>query len=499
MDKFLSLREELYQLRNDGLNAVPILSIIGHRSRQKKFKRKLKRLKTLVNSSRAHPRDIKRMRQILSLDLKTNFSPKNPGYGLKGDSYTTGFGVKFDKSCLKMLQKTSRLPRQRGANLTPNEYLLLKQSSAVNQVGIEHVDEVLSSKISRAVEQMNQCGENYPALKDHILNWLDSLKQTKVYCTDEHSNDKGRLAYTSPDYMPALMDKKLFFTFDSFIKFFLEPAYKADSYTKVRNTFVHEIFHLAHADNKTVWTHNDREQENFAVNCNDDDRLSDRVYLMSALCTSQKIYEKNPNDSSGFEMYMYDQLMAMKVQSCGMEKGCVRHFKSGMTSAKEAKRFCKNIVKMGKCRSSFDSSSVQLSPTVKRALRKLYQKFNAFAQKCYDSSVTGTKLVRVEECPTQRYISMPSNKPLGYLMGRFHNSNPDEAFLELLAEDVVKYLLHHPRTSGFLTSSEWRDIISGIELKTDLGITKYCAEQQKVHETIKRMTMPKVEECKLNR
>ncbi len=499
MDKFLSLREELYQLRNDGLNAVPILSIIGRKSRQKKFKRKLKRLKALVKLSKTHSRDIKRMRQILSLDLKTNFSQKNPGYGMTGDSYTTAFGVKFDKSCLKMLQKTSRLPRQRGANLTPNEYLLLKQSSAVNHVGLEHVDEVLSSKISRAVEHMNECGVNYPALKNHILNWFDSLKQTKIYCADEHSTDEGRLAYASPDYMPAFMDKKLFFTFDSFIKFFLEPVHKADSYTQVRNTFVHEVFHLSHADNKTVWTHNDREQENFATACDDDDRLSDRVYLMSALCTGQKISEKNPSDSSGYKMYMYDQLMAMKVRSCGMEKGCVRHFKSGVTTAREAKRFCENIVKMGKCRNSFNPSSVQFSSTVKSAFRKLYQKFNSFAQKCYDTSVTGTKRVRVEECPTHRYISMSSNKPLGDLMEEFYNSTPNQAYLKLVTEDVVKYLYHHPRTSIFLTPSEWREIISGIEPTTDLGITKHCAERQKVYETIKSMTMPKVEECKLNR
>ena len=45
---------------------------------------------------------------------------------------------------------------------------------------------------------------------------------------------------------------------------------------------------------------------------------------------------------------------------------------------------------------------------------------------------------------------------------------------------VIKYLFQHPRTQGFLTSSEWKDVISGIEPITDSGITKHCVEQQEV-------------------
>ena len=92
IDKFMSIREELYKLRNDGTNAVPILSVIGYKSRQKEFKRKLKRLRTFVKTSQTNQRDLKRMKAIFSLDLKTDFSPKNSGYGLTGNSYTTGFG-----------------------------------------------------------------------------------------------------------------------------------------------------------------------------------------------------------------------------------------------------------------------------------------------------------------------------------------------------------------------------------------------------------------------
>ena len=44
-----------------------------------------------------------------------------------------------------------------------------------------------------------------------------------------------------------------------------------------------------------------------------------------------------------------------------------------MTSAKEAKRFCQNIVKMGQCRTSFDPSKVQFSPNVVSALENFIE------------------------------------------------------------------------------------------------------------------------------
>ena len=96
----------------------------------------------------------------------------------------------------------------------------MKQTDAVNEVGLENVDEILSSRISTVLEQMSSCGDNYPALNKHILNWLDAFKQTKIYCTNEHSSDNLRLAYASPDHVPAFMDKKLFLHLIVFYTFF---------------------------------------------------------------------------------------------------------------------------------------------------------------------------------------------------------------------------------------------------------------------------------------
>ena len=35
---------------------------------------------------------------------------------------------------------------------------------------------------------------------------------------------------------------------------------------------------------------------------------------MTALCTGQKINQINPNGGQGYQMYMFDELMAMKVK-----------------------------------------------------------------------------------------------------------------------------------------------------------------------------------------
>ena len=180
-----------------------------------------------------------------------------------------------------------------------------------------------------------------------------------------------------------------------------------------------------------------------------------------------------------------------------MEKGCVRHFSNLMESAHEAKRFCKNIVNMGKCRSSFNKASVQFSFSFKSALRKLYQKFSAFEKKCYDSSITENQVPRKSGCPSPRYITMSTNLALGNLMSQFHgHSQPSQVYPHLLNIDLIRYLRDHPYISNYLTSNEWRNVINGLELLSDEGITKYCGERFQIHKTIKGISIPKVETCK---
>ena len=135
MDKFLSMREDLYQLRHGGLESIPLLTIFGKDSRRKQFHRKLKQLKVFVKSSKIHPSNRKRMNQILALDVATDFSPKNSGYGMSGDFYTTGFGVKIDKSCFKVLEKTSRLKSDSGKRLSSRDKILELYTEELNEVG----------------------------------------------------------------------------------------------------------------------------------------------------------------------------------------------------------------------------------------------------------------------------------------------------------------------------------------------------------------------------
>lgn len=496
MDKFLSMREDLYQLRHGGLESIPLLTIFGKDSRRKQFHRKLKQLKVFVKSSKIHPSNRKRMNQILALDVATDFSPKNSGYGMSGDFYTTGFGVKIDKSCFNVLEKTSRLTSPSGQQGSSRDRVLGLFSGELNRVGLSHVDKVLGDKVNIIINQIQQCGENYPALKGFTKEWLKTLKRTKVYCKDELSSEIQLGGYAIPDYVPPLMDKKLYLPSDSFLKFFLEPAHKSKSYTDAKNILIHEIFHLTHSDNRPVWVHNETNQPNLAFNCSDNDRLTDRIYLMSSLCTGYKVVDKNPNDSSGFRKYMFDELMTMKVKMCGMEKGCVRHFSNLMESSSKAKRFCENIVNMGKCRSNFNKANVQFSQSFKSGLRKLYQKFRAFEKKCFDSSISEAHKPRKTGCPSSRYLSMSSNLTLGNLMSLFHY-NPQPA--HLINADTLKYLREHPYTSRFLSPTEWGNVIDGIEPLTDEGITKHCAERFQIYKTIKGISIPKVEECKMNR
>ena len=166
---------------------------------------------------------------------------------MNGDSYTTGFGVKFDKSCFKVLEKTSRLRAESGKLLSNRDRVLESYTEELNNVGFSHVDFVLGDKVNNIINQVQQCGENYTSLKGYTREWLETLKRTKIYCKDELSSEMHLAGYAIPDYVPPLMDKKLFLPSDSFLNFFLEPEHKSKSYTDAKNIFIHEIFHLTHS------------------------------------------------------------------------------------------------------------------------------------------------------------------------------------------------------------------------------------------------------------
>ena len=73
-----------------------------------------------------------------------------------------------------------------------------------------------------------------------------------------------RLAYASPDHVPAFMDKKLFFTSDSFLHFFQGLFMKMICTRRLEVFLFMRFFHLTHADNRAVGVHNDREQQYLA-------------------------------------------------------------------------------------------------------------------------------------------------------------------------------------------------------------------------------------------
>lgn len=534
METFLKVREELYHLRNNGLAAIPLLNIINQSKRAKQFKRKYKYLQKLSTSPELSSRERDRMQKLMRFDRLSDYSPKNPGHGMKGDFYTTPYGLKVSTSCFKILEKASKAKQLNFFKATPRQRVLHMFSKAIRERGLEHIDEILTNQIERAIDKVVQCGGNYPYARKFTDTWLKSLKKTRFYCDKRTSQEAGEYAHALDDHFTPLMNKTVVFTSDSFLNFILDQDYKDESHTEARNTFIHELFHLSQTDNRWVWNHNDGKSKYFSDSCDAKDRVTDRVYLLGALCSGQKINVHDSQILDPSKDYFADELVAEKVKQCGLKKGCVRHFSEGMNTKTEAARFCKNIVGMGQCRTQESSRPLSMEKSKQQILRKLVGKIKSDFSKCKDylnqpyiqtkiassgsfskgmksesfslsslsSKQASDPVKRPEGCPSVGSLTRPENFPLSDLYALSAVGNLQNLAYAVFGFKMMKFLKAHPRTSDMLSSAEWNTLLKYFREKSFAGRTKICKEKMEINSTVYKARKPisiKVDACTLPR
>ncbi len=505
MEKFLKIREELYQLRNDGLAAVPLFNIINKSKRAKEFRRKYKYLRKMINSPDLSQRERNRMLQLMRFDRVSNFSPKNSGHGMKGDFYTTPYGIKISNSCFKLLEQVAKADRSTPMKDESRQRVFEMFSQAIRDRGLEHVDEIISRQIERSIDKVIQCGENYPYAKKFTDKWIKSLKKTEFHCEEEVSSESGKYAYAIDDFFTPLMNKKIIFSSDSFFNFILDQDYKDEGYTDSRNTFIHEVFHLSQTDNRMVWHHNSKAKF-FSDSCDVRDRVTDRVYLLGTMCSGQKYNITDSKILDPSKEYYMDELMAAKVKQCGLHKGCVRHFSDGMNSKAEAVKFCKNIADMGTCRAEESTRPISMERSKQIILSKLvlnikneFSKCKAYLSQGYQSSKS---VKRPSGCPSINYLMKPANFPLSGIYSLSYSGNLTDIAYEIFNFTSMKLLRNHPKTNWMLTSGEWDILLEYFRVSSYSGRTKLCSEKIKINSTVLKMKKPislKVEACKLPR
>lgn len=499
MEDFLRVREDLYRLRNNGLATVPILNIINQNKRHKEFKRKLKYLKKLINSNDLSQRDRMRMVQLLRFDKISDFSSKNPGYGLRGDFYTTPYGIKISKSCFKLLEKVANVQGDYDSYTNSRERVFSIYSKHLLDKGLEHVDDVLIRQIELSIDQMIKCGGNYPSAQPFIQKWLKSIKNTEIICEDELSTESGHLGQASPDYINGVMTKKLYFSSDSFINFFLNQVHNDENYSESRETFIHEVFHLSLADNRAVSNHAGYTDDDLKDDCDAKDKITDRVYLLSALCSGKKTTLPESTYLNQSYAFSADELINHKINKCGLTKGCVDHFIDGMNTKEHAIKFCKNVSEMGKCRSKQIYNMDELPKVEKKIFQKMVKNLYVDFEKCKAYLRSKRKsVVRPQGCPARKYLERPSNAVLKDLY--FDSYNFDQTLFSDSLEKLekIKYLKNHPRTNKVLSSLEWEKLIKVFRERSYFGISKLCSEKIKIKSTVHKMYTPlkfKVQAC----
>ena len=307
---FLKLREEIYQLKYDGIASVPIFSIIGMQSRNRKIKKKLQELKHLAETGEFSDYERSLVKSIIKVDEQTNFSRKNNGMGLSEDYYVTPLGIKISTQCFDLIEQAASLKETNANTQDLRTFIYSMYSQGINHVGLENIDNKLIGQIKRSVDLVSKCSRNYPSAKIYFDQWLKSLKDTTVYCSKKLATRTLTLGYAIPDYMPAMMNKNLYLSPEVFLTMVSNSEFSYDDQNTALNTFIHEVFHLGMVDNQAFSKHNNHNGKYFNDNCDGRDLLQDRVYFLSNLCTGdKKVIDKSSFVEKG-KPFAVDELIA---------------------------------------------------------------------------------------------------------------------------------------------------------------------------------------------
>ena len=302
----------------------------------------------------------------MKLDESTDYSYKRIGIGIKGDYYHTSYGARISTQCFKYMDKIARYKAREEFN--KNTKLSIKANLRLRSP--QEVEEALDRLFRSSIDKMQQCAENYPTLKENISRWLRTIKKLDIHCLGNLvSTLWKRGSYNNKT-------KRLEMPYDSFAAWITNPGLR--SMDSSQTLFIHEVLHAARINKHQ--DHNSPTQNSGKIECKEDtdeSETSDMVYYMSKLCNGEqlKLYDLPP-PSSRTGYVSLDQLMALKINKCGIQQGCLKYHRA----EKNPRKFCNEMHKMGECKLSLERP--QMSPLQLNASKKLKKGVIEFMKIC---------------------------------------------------------------------------------------------------------------------
>lgn len=474
---FLKLREKVYEAKQQGLSEVPILNKLDESSRLSKMKRAQKDLNAFISDrSKFSSFENSLINSILKLDKASNFSFQKIESGISDEFYTTPFGIKISVNCFEKIDRANKSKEVATENIEKvgfEDFVYGTYSKRTKELGVLNVERKLLEQIGVSIDKMNTCAKNYPSIKPFVEKWMKSLKVTTLHCHDGLAATTGILGTAVPDYIPLAMGKNLYLPPESFLTLITQETARNNSFSESRNTFIHEVLHLAFADNKEGDLHNSPQIQEIAEECDDKDRLSDRVYFISNLCTGKtEFVEEDTEYLKRRKVYDYDEIMASKIKTCGIKSSCLKHFNDS--------RFCKEIKEMGDCKMSYNANA-QIPKSVNQNLDKVAVRLQNYVLGC----IQGSEGKRKTGCPSKRYLDLPSNLILKGIFREYNSGTVKSVRPYLNDSTLIKFLSLHPKTKNYLSARDWGEILVFLEKHSKSGITNYCREKINIQKVLK--------------
>ena len=419
------------------------------------------------------PKELRKAKRIITFDYNSKFSPKNMGIGFKNEFHHTVYGIKVHKSCYDILYKTM-VSGPGGAQIRQPLRTAIEDHREDLYNNHDSIENVIEKQINTAINQMHQCGQNYPGVNKHVSTWINKLKKTAILCDDRTSSEVGSLARAFPEH------NALIFSPETFLKFMNKQSEIDYDDADGRDAFIHEMLHISHLDNNLVHIHNGN-IPNVSVNCSTKDRLRDRVYFLHKLCSGTKMNASNTAVNPNQPDLPVDVLLAQKVKQCGMKTGCVDQFSLNEhrpADEKSAKKFCSNMVEMGKCKIELmKNMSSQIPANIGTIYNKLADKLINFVAQC--NALFVHRSVR-DVCPGAEQMRRHSRR-LYKLVNDHHPNISKQRLINFLNDELnIKSFKSLSFTRNFLTEMEWAELISFQDQKSDKSLTKICAEKIKM-------------------
>jgi len=475
---FLKLRQKVYEKKFSGFSEFPILHVLDRNKRQLEFKQAQKELKEFIkDKSKFSDFENLMIQSVMNLDIDSDYSSYSNNTGIEGDYYKTPFGIKISVGCFEQVERALRSKQLSYSEIDSHsleEFIYGMYSEKTKELGIMNVENKILEQLGTSINKMSSCSKNYPSIKPYIKKWMASLKKTTIHCRKSLAATSGILGTAIPDYIPLLMNKTLYLPPESFLSFVGQSSSSLDSFSESRNTFIHEVLHLSFADNKKANRHNNPEIDEVSLSCQSVDRLSDRVYFISNLCTGKTF---NTDDESEYLNpninYSFDEVMANKINKCGIRSACLQHFNDPV--------FCRELKQMGDCKSKL-RTNLKIPESTQRILRNLYEKLEHYVDHCLKEN----KGKRISGCPSRKYLERPSNMPIKRLFRNFSLKDTNRVKMDLLDFESITFFSNHPKMKVFLSNHEWDLLKEFLFSRSESGLTKQCREQINFQRILKR-------------